>query len=91
MTPAQRYQQIVLDIEALLSARAVRYFYTRNAEEESPDLKVQCDTLTVVLEQYLKPHLEAFEEAEIFRSGMGFVEIEEEPEGEAVSIGQENQ
>jgi hypothetical protein len=62
MTPLQKYQAILADIHTLLEARAARYFVTRYEDAESPDLKVQCDTITVLLKQYLEPHMMWFGE-----------------------------
>ena len=64
MTPYEKYQVILHDILLLLHERAARYFMTRYQGEESADLKVQCDTLTVLLEQDLKPHTAWFAQQE---------------------------
>ena len=61
MTPMRKYQEILRDVERLLQERALRYFLTRFAGEESADLKVQCDTITVLLKQWLEPHRLWFE------------------------------
>ena len=62
MTPLQKYQSILADVEALLKERAARYFEKRYERDEIADLKVQCDTITVLLKLYLVPHIQWFEE-----------------------------
>lgn len=81
MTPLQKYQSILADIQTLLEARASRYFASRYEGNESPDLKVQCDTITVLLKQYLEPHMLWFEEhAETHQAREGVLVLDLDPE-----------
>lgn len=61
MTTADKYRAILRDIERLIQERALRYFVTRAHGEESADLKVQCDAMTVLLKHWLEPHAIWFE------------------------------
>lgn len=64
MTPSIKYRAILCDIERFLHDRAQRYFEARYAGEAEDLLKVQCDTIMVVLKTHLEPHVEWFEHHE---------------------------
>ena len=64
MTPSLKYRAILRDVEHFLHDRAQRYFAARYAGEAEDLLKVQCDTIMVVLKTHLEPHVMWFEEYE---------------------------
>lgn len=81
-TPADKYRTILSDLERFLQERALRYFLARyHAEPDAELLKVQGDTLAMVLELYLKPHalwFEAYQASPHTASGMLVLDLDAE-------------
>ncbi len=65
MTPYSKYHAILTDVQRFFHDRAQRYFEVRYAGGTDELLKVQCDTIMVLLKTYLEPQVvwfEAYEE-----------------------------